>query len=157
MPNWCYNYATLSHEDAAQMDKLRGAIEQGNVLEAFIPTPPEALESDIWYGWRVQNWGTKWDLCDISISKDDGETIGIEFNSAWSPPTKAYDALVEMGFWIDACYSEGGIGFCGRYTQGEDTEYSIDEYSKEWMDANIPREIIETCDLYGYIYDEEEM
>ena len=104
MPNWCYNYATLSHEDAAQMDKLRGAIEQGKMLEAFIPTPPEALEDEAWYGWRVQNWGTKWDVAvaedntypDTTIEEaENGENyvVHYNFNTAWSRPLGAISKL----------------------------------------------------------------
>ena len=89
MPNWCFNYATISTDDKKQMQKLRKAIADGKVLESFIPTPKQKLEGDGWYSWRLSHWGTKWDLCDIEIIKDDGDTIGVQFNTAWSPPIEA--------------------------------------------------------------------
>ena len=156
MPNWCFNYAKFSHEDTEKMDKLRDAIKQRKVLDSFIPTPPELLEGEDWYLWRVNNWGSKWDWCDISILSDHGDTLTLQFNTAWSPTLNAYDWFNEAGWWVDAYYSEGGMGFCGHYAQGVDEYYEIDEYSKDWIDANIPQDIIDACDLLGYIYDEEE-
>ena len=156
MPNWCYNYATISHEDKSMMDKLRDGIKNDKVLESFFPTPKELLEGEGWYMWRVNNWGTKWDLCDTEILKDDGETLGLQFNTAWSPPIEAYAKLVEMGFYIDGYYSEGGMGFCGRYSQGVEDTYSVDEYTREWLEDNIPDDIIEACDLMGYVEEYEE-
>jgi hypothetical protein len=46
MPNWCYNYATFSHEDKAQMDKLRDAIDKKEVLErkkGILVNPPAEI------------------------------------------------------------------------------------------------------------------
>lgn len=160
MPNWCYNYAKFSHEDKAEMDKLREAIKNNKVLDTFIPTPQDLLDNDDWttgwLGWRINNWGSKWDWCDLDIISDHGDTITIQFSTAWSPTVRAYDWFNDNGWWVDAYYSEGGMGFCGHYAQGEDEYYELDEYSKEWMDANIPQDIIDACDLYGFIYDEEE-
>ena len=156
MPNWCYNYAEFSHEDKAQMDKLRDAIDKKEVLKTLVPLPVDLEENDGWYNWCVSNWGTKWDLCDIDILKDDGQTIGIQFSTAWSPPTRAYETLNEMGFSIDAYYSEMGMGFCGHYTDGVDDYYEFEEYTSDWLENNIPSDIIDACGLYSYFEEEEE-
>ena len=39
-----------------------------------------------WYDWRVQNWDTKWDAYDVTVTDDDPECLEIEFSTAWSPP-----------------------------------------------------------------------
>ena len=160
MPNWCYNYATFSHEDKAEMDKLRRAIEEKNVLETFIPTPEDKMADDSfetgWWIWRVNNWGSKWDLTDIDIIKDDGETIGIQFSTAWSPTTRAYDTMGEAGWAIEAYYSEMGMGFCGHYDRGEDDYFAVQEYSEVWIESNIPQDIIDACGLLAYVDEEEE-
>lgn len=157
MPNWCFNYATISNSDKSKMDKLRKAIKAGKVLQSFFPTPKKLLEGEGWYMWRVGNWGTKWDLCDIETLHDDGETISLQFNTAWSPPTEAYQKLIEQGFWIDAYYSEAGMGFCGYFSQGVDDCYSLDSFTKEWIEANIPDSIIDACDLLAYCDQDDDM
>ena len=73
-----------------------------------------------WYDWKVANWGTKWDVgAEGNETVDlDGNTFGVGFCSAWSPPTSAYEKLAEMGFYIKAYYYEPGMGFCGRWEDG---------------------------------------
>ena len=106
MPNWCYNSITISHKDPAMIERFKKAAESG-ILQEFIPCPQELLEGDGWYNWCVENWGTKWDVtCEDVMVRED--TLSTTFNSAWSPPIEAYNKLQELGFVIDAYYSESG-------------------------------------------------
>jgi hypothetical protein len=87
-----------------------------------------------WYDWRVTNWGTKWDVVDVDITQpltihDDEEgtepfsmNASFSFNcwTAWSPPIPVWNKLVEMGISVDADYQDEGMGFEGRYVNGED-------------------------------------
>jgi len=86
-----------------------------------------------WYDWCVAEWGTKWDIGRTSehdhlAEIDDGDwpTMTLSFESAWSPPVKAYEKLWNMGFIITASYYEPGCGFCGEWKNGMDYEYSTD-------------------------------
>lgn len=82
-----------------------------------------------WYSWCVAEWGTKWD---IGLDEDqenkaqvENGVIHVRFSSAWSPPTGAYDKLVDLGFEIEAYYYEPGCDFCGEWINGEEETFSI--------------------------------
>lgn len=79
-----------------------------------------------WYGWQVNNWGTKWNASD---SMDFGD--GIEFNTAWSNP---YSLLVALS----KKYPE--VRFNIRYSD-EDFGYNVGEYDLQngvELECNIP-------------------
>jgi hypothetical protein len=125
MPNWCNNSVTVSHPDKEMMAKFADGVKNGNLLATFIPMPEEKKED--WYGWNVDNWGTKWDVCSGEFELDeDGLSGNGWFDTAWSPPTSAYSKLQDLGFSIDAGYSESGMGFVGTWIDG-DEDY-IDSY-----------------------------
>lgn len=67
MPNWCHNKITLSHDDPAQIERVKA--HKDNVLQEFIPCPQELLDGEGWYDWRVNNWGTKWDIA-LDITRE---------------------------------------------------------------------------------------
>ena len=90
-------------------------------------------EVEGWYDWRVNNWGTKWDVVDVDTTQpltihDDEDTDPANMNAsfmfncwtAWAPPIPVWDKLVEMGISVDADYQDEGMGFEGRYVNGED-------------------------------------
>jgi len=99
------------------------------IEERFAKTPEEkakaranepTIREDSWWDWRVQNWGTKWDI-DMTgedIHDHDDGSFSISFDSAWSPPTQVFEELIEMGFKIHAEWYEGGMGF-GGYINNE--------------------------------------
>jgi hypothetical protein len=101
------------------------------------PVDPESA----WWDWRVQNWGTKWEITTdeayIDISKNE---IKVSFATAWSPPTGIFDKLVDDGYGVNALYYEGGCAFCGEYVDGSDETYGTDG---NWQDVknNIPESI----------------
>ena len=90
---------------------------------------------------NIDNWGTKWDVgAEGNETVDlDGNTFGVGFCSAWSPPTSAYEKLAEMGFHIKAYYYEPGEGFCGRWEDG--AEEFIEIGTIEQARLEIPRDI----------------
>ena len=51
---------------------------------------------DRWYDWRVQNWDTKWDAYDVTITDDDPDCLQVEFDTAWSPPEAICNELREQ-------------------------------------------------------------
>lgn len=143
MPNWCMNDLVLKHKDPAMIDRAVAALKEGKFLNEFIPMPPELLESEEWYGWAVNNWGTKWDVDGEVLERDDPNTLYTKFDSAWSPPIQAYGRLIELGFEIEAYYNEPGMAFCGSYTGAGDEEFDdYIEYSG-WSADKVRTEIPE--------------
>ena len=159
MPNNCQNILTIKgpKED---LKKFEEKSEDGKFqLGHHIPCPEELVEQTAnftdkpdmiakygysdWYGWRMANWGTKWDVYEDramwmspdgttgtgdlsmdteSLDEDAGE-IKISFLSAWGPPTEGIQKI--SGLWpnlyFTIVYVEAGNGFAGtdNYKAGE--------------------------------------
>lgn len=93
-----------------------------------------------WYGWAIENWGTKWE----AHSVDEGEFTGDGymvycFDTAWSPPSPVIAELSRMfpKVYVTLKFIEAGVGFAGYevYKSGEiDDSYeyncspTVDEY-----------------------------
>ena len=160
MPNWCNNFAVIRHADPAKITALADAFDDGKFCNHVIPTPKdltdtvagsvgEGPERDAheaqmkrnlelygakdWYDYQVGRWGTKWDVGGdgYTAERDDANQITISFDSAWSPPTGVYEALVEQGFEVDAMYYESGMAYCGRFVDGYDSYTEIGEMSAD--------------------------
>lgn len=186
MPNWCDNNLYISHPDKKMMKKALNAWNKGKFLSTLVPEPdytkvkvkptfdsshitgkpqPEFVDpQQAWWDWRVQNWGTKWDI-GWDDSRDKAELSGdhdmfVNFQSAWSPPLDAYATLVEMGYSIRAYYFEGGCCFCGRWEDGIDEGYTLDFPEKgspvQWIEDNIPSDINEEMAITSSYEDWEE-
>jgi hypothetical protein len=97
-----------------------------------------------WYDWNCNNWGTKWDFALESIERTDANTVQASFDSAWAPPTGAYEKLMELGFEIEAFYYEPGMCFVGKWEDGIDEYY---EYGGE-TSATVREAIGEELDDY---------
>ena len=139
MPNWCENDLCVSG-DAKELKKFKEQAkglneEKGKTdlsLNNFLPTPPELLERSApnevdpqkmkrkykakdWYNWRVNNWGTKWDL-EAEITEDTSTEIWYCFWSAWSPPLEAIAKIArlfpKLTFAVD--YYEPGMSYRGH-------------------------------------------
>jgi len=140
MPNWCYNTATLHHDDKARIDAFEAELskEDSQPLNHLRPNP--AGEWD--YGWSVDNWGTKWDVSIHDWEREDDNTIVLHFDSAWSPPTTLYEFLETEGWSVRAMYHEPGMGFAGRFEDGFDDYYELD-----WTDRgsieDLPEDILD--------------
>jgi hypothetical protein len=89
-----------------------------------------------WYDWRVENWGTKWDVAEVEITQpltihDDEDTdpsnmsASFSFNcwTAWGPPIPVWDKLHSMGISVDADYQDEGGLFEGEYLNGVDESW----------------------------------
>jgi len=78
---------------------------------------PDGKNDDRWYYWCIDNWGTKWDISDLSIDYDDSEQLELEFSTAWSPPEgvmqELKDRYPDLGF--TCFYDEPGMEVAGYY------------------------------------------
>lgn len=159
MPNWCDNTVYITHDDPKKIQILVDAWKANKFFGTIYPEPdytkvevrptfpqikgnndPVNPES-AWWDWRVQNWGTKWEITTDEAYIDIHENeIKVGFSTAWSPPTGIYDRLVDDGYGVNALYYEGGCAFCGQYVDGSDETYGI-EGNWEWVQNNIPDSI----------------
>ena len=139
MPNWCSNVATFGHEDQAELVRLAQAFVDKNPMFTFMSPPNGEWE----YGWCAENWGTKWDIenSDALDNLSEG-MLDVWFDSAWAPPVGFYTHLETLGFTVEAYYYESGMGFCGKYEDGNDDYYEITGNS-EWVKETIPADIDE--------------
>ena len=172
MPNWCDNSISITHEDPAMMQRLDKAFKDGKFLNEFVPCPPELLEEvgigesyrerneaheaanvekfghASWYSWRIENWGTKWEVGEGEFDYDPETNKATGwFQTAWSPPVTAMEALTELGFIVELKYREEGMSFVGEYTSEDGDEcYNVDFEDEDWRD-DIPEHLIDDFNL----------
>lgn len=179
MPNWCYNTITIkgSTETIKQLWDDATAVDQDNVesglLQAMVPMPAELVDTvkgsngdDInWYDWRVNNWGTKWDVSTEGLEYTDNSDGTAEitgwFDSAWSPPIEAYNTFCEDmdGVYLEAFYEEGGMCFVGCWdSEGADDHYEYDGATSDTVRNMIPEYLVDHFALDERLaeYEEEE-
>jgi len=73
-----------------------------------------------WYAWRLENWGTKWDIYNSTCDRIDANALVLQFDTAWSPPIPVFHKLVDMGFEVTERYLDEGWMYIGEYTDGDD-------------------------------------
>ena len=161
MPNWCDNQITITGPNKI-IDKIDKIVaeegSEGRLLQYFHPMPKELNDTtspapnktakekkvikarklkfgaDSWYDWCVNNWSTKWDVCEfysirrIELGIDESE-ISFGFDSAWAPPLGAYEKFIEdnSNVTIRATYFEGGCDFMGIWDNGIDDCWTVSD------------------------------
>lgn len=173
MPNWCNNTVEVYHPDPAKLKALVEAFNDGKMCNFIHPVPEslhivagrvgddndpkqialEAAEKSnlekhgyaTWYDFCVSEWGTKWDVeAYDTVELTEGQTdVTLCFDSAWSPPTKVYEHMVEQGFSVTAYYYEPGMAYCGKWWDGDDDYYEIGGLTAEQVRDEIPEDLDE--------------
>jgi hypothetical protein len=160
MPNWCNNGITLRHEDPSMIERAAKALQAGQFLQEFIPCPKELTETvaqfgtndhekanrekygyGSWYDFNTANWGTKWDVNSDNVEIQDANTLTASFDSAWSPPTNAYEKLLDLGFEVEAFYYEPGMAFVGKWADGVDEYYELGGEDSSTVRESIGEEL----------------
>jgi hypothetical protein len=146
--------------------RAKEALDRGEFLNEFIPIPADlkitsgflgdpAEQKELerqtaenvkkygygnWYDYCCGEWGTKWDVGGDGQSDihPDGKMLHTSFDSAWSPPTRAYEKLEQLGFGVNAMYYEGGMGYAGTYSDGVDEEISFDNMNADEIEQEYP-------------------
>jgi len=131
MPNHCDQQVTITGPRAL-VSQIEENLEEGRFCDLISPMPfemwiaPDQGNVGAWYEWRNENWGTKWDVCEVELGDlrliGDGTTKEIEFRcwTAWAPPIPIWDRLVDLGCKVDADYQDEGGMFEGTYRDGLD-------------------------------------
>ena len=151
MPNWCQNVATIIHENKDLIDNIENELkkekEDSGLFQMLRPRPKEYDEGESWYGWNIDNWGTKWEASVYDFERLDDYTIKINFDTAWGPCIALYEFLETEGYTVEGFYNEEGMAFCGCYRDGYDDGYNYsDYYSSSGVRDNVPSDI---DDMFG--------
>ena len=51
--------------------------------------------ADNWYDWSNNNWGTKWNACDVNVEQNKN-VLNYTFDTAWDAPREIVRALEHM-------------------------------------------------------------
>jgi len=159
------------------IDKIEKIVKEENnnaengLLQFFHPMPKELLDTEAgpiaktkaeknarqsrklefgaenWYDWRVNNWQTKWEVCEFyGVDRQhlndslDESMISFSFSSAWAPPTGAYEQFLidNEDCSLKAYFYEGGCDFMGEWNNGSDDTYAPSDYKSTddfWQDG----------------------
>ena len=107
-----------------------------------------------WHGWRIKNWGTKWNAYEVQkVIKEPGKLI-YEFDTAWNQPegwikavSKIYDTLTFDNFWFDEDVPQSGRLSCKRGEEFRIERYHDQDTAKEFFQVHFP-------DMYEKIREE---
>jgi len=95
MPNWCSNTLTIETSEK-DIEMLKRIIETTKFGEMFIPFNNIIYDDDNNDLWRIDNWGTKWDINDAYGSSFENGYFQSSFETAWCPPIEAIIKLGEV-------------------------------------------------------------
>jgi hypothetical protein len=139
------------------IERAAKALQEGTFLQEFIPCPKELTETvangeknedmvakhgySSWYDFNIANWGTKWDVNSDNAEIIDANTLTAGFDSAWAPPTRAYEQLMDLGFEVEAFYYEPGMQFVGKWADGIDEYYELGGEDSTTVRASIGEEL----------------
>ena len=162
MPNWCSNSITIT----GPVDKIRDLYDnhvildgddETGLLDGMYPMPKhlhetvaDGSEGENWYNWRVNNWGTKWEVSSEGLEFfDNGDGTAMItgwFDSAWAPPIGAYEQFAEQNTdcSVSASYYEPGMDFAGFWDNGSD-EY-LENLHDEWKRGDDASELFRRLD-----------
>lgn len=123
MPNWCENDVLIRGSKHDVNEYIEKYTTDGSMdFDKIVPMPKEYLDDERWYNWRVENWGTKWNIDKESGNwdfhgDDDVSIVEGTFETAWSPPMEALHKLSELcpNLEIELTFSEEGMQFQGKY------------------------------------------
>lgn len=77
-------------------DKLyeQGRVYVDNFLKYGTPT---------WYEWCNKNWGTKWNACEVKVTRNNAGSCCVMFDTAWAAPFPVIEKLVRDFSNLEIC------------------------------------------------------
>lgn len=182
MPNWCNNNIKIEgpkEKIKAIWDKVQADPDKG-FFNHLVPMPKELDNTtsptpekgsanykgpqpkidgfDNWYDWRVDQWGTKWDISidDSGLQYSEDGDLGIIqgwYDTAWAPALNCFDTFQRKhnDIYITNWYYEGGCDFAGCYTDGNDDCINPSDHpkSEDWLDADRDSFLGQLDDMFG--------
>jgi hypothetical protein len=155
MPNWCFNYATITCPTKEIYDKLVDAIVQDKWFETFVPLnlDPEVYKDGWNYHKAVDKWSTKWAAHNVEILDNDDDILilNLSFETAWSPPLNVYKSMKkDFGIETNCIFEEPGCCFFGKciYSKECETEDLYDMPSNEEELQELQKQIGSELDDY---------
>ena len=142
MPNHCYQSVYI-HGPRALVHELYHNLQrkEPRFCDVVLPVPFAYSTGMAGYDWRVDHWGTKWDVADVEIidalevSDEEGpeEVAWFSFRcwTAWGPPVPVWDALHAHGIDVEADYQDEGMMFEGEYQYGQNESRPVPEDEDE--------------------------
>jgi len=112
------------------------------------------FKGDNWYDWNVRNWGTKWDVAvrdgedypETELMEEDETSLAYRFNTAWSPPLPAIEALSAQYPDVEFNLSyEEETGWGGEYLFIDGNGTEIEVYNNKCRDCDA-LDSLEYCD-----------
>ena len=123
MPNWTYNnvqFIGKTEDNVKQLKELLKSDDNDFDFNNIIPMPNELSDTvsgsenakpdwqkkqseklkakygaDNWYDWSNNNWGTKWNACDVNVEQNKN-VLNYTFDTAWDAPREIVRALEHM-------------------------------------------------------------
>ena len=141
MPNHCDQQVNISGP-WTMVQELYFNLSRGHnarFCDAVTPMPLDKVDDA--YNWRWDNWGTKWDVCDVYLRSDltwseDNSTGDFDFTcwTPWGPPVPVWDKLLGLGIKVHAYYQDEGCMFEGKYIDGNNTSWDPSEIDIDTLD-----------------------
>ena len=128
MPNYVRNILRINGENVqAVRDFVRGPYSVFD-FNQIIPEPENCSD---WYGWRVENWGTKWNAIDAEIIAD-----GFNFDTAWAAPLSVIKKLSALfpKITFNLTWADDDAGQnCGQitYENGDESDWYYPDRTEE--------------------------
>lgn len=128
MPNWCMNKVKMSGEIGKEVSE-HISLGRGYFFSHYVPAE-DTIED------HCNKWDTKWDVpCDEIDIYIDGDTVTLEFLTAWSPPISFFDSLASMYDGnVLLKYAESGMGYIGMW----DSTSPLEFLEWEMDDPSVP-------------------
>jgi hypothetical protein len=170
MPNHCANSLKLTATTpaaTAMLATIRDELtkEHPQIFQTIDPCPQELLDTPAgpkdpdenlkiekygyanWYDFAKARWGTKWNAYEINTLHDEGNTLTLQFDTAWSPPIEIYTTLHAMGFDVEATFVECGCDFVGFWQNGNDHVESLNLQEDDWLNDEFLTDFFKQFDI----------
>lgn len=156
VPNYCENHTSIM----GPVDELRACAlamvgdDSESRLANLVPMPENTED---WYSWCLDNWGTKWgdrdhwseDAFDVHEYGDGDGYLNVSYLTAWGPFSLAFWVEVSRRFpnlTFDTTYEEGANCFAGAIVAAKGV--GAEAYTEELPEFDEPQDYCDAmCDL----------